>query len=115
MEATLSGMSFTLPTTCRWSLLIETESNVRYRFELSDGTKVAQDGNQKQITEEEAGAVSRGSYSYVVDGQTITVTWTADENGFQAAGDHLPVAPAVPEYPEHVVKLLDDLRAAGVL
>ena len=86
-----------------------------FRFELSDATKVAQDGNQKQITEEEAGAVSKGSYSYVVDGQTITVTWTADENGFQAAGDHLPVAPAVPEYPEHVVKLLADLKAAGVL
>ena len=86
-----------------------------FRFELSDATKVAQEGNQKQITEEDAGAVSKGSYSYVVDGQTITVNWTADENGYQATGDHLPVAPAVPELPEHVVKLLDDLRAAGVL
>ena len=83
-----------------------------FRFELSDATKVAQDGNQKQITEEDAGAVSRGSYSYVVDGQTITVTWTADENGYQATGDHLPVAPPMPE---HVVQLLADLRAAGAL
>ena len=86
-----------------------------FRFELSDATKVDQEGKQKQITEEAAGAVSKGSYSYVVDGQTITVNWTADENGFQATGAHLPVAPAAPELPEHVIKLLADLKAAGVL
>ncbi len=74
--------------------------------------KVEEAGEQKQIGEEK-GSVSKGSYSYTSpDGVVITVNWVADENGFQATGDHLPTPPPMPE---HVVKLLADLKAAGVL
>lgn len=39
-----------------------------------------------------------GSYSYISpEGQHITVNYVADENGFQAAGDHLPTPPPVPK------------------
>lgn len=72
-------------------------------------------GSQKQVgaKPEERGTVQRGSYSYTApDGTPITVTWVADENGFQATGSHLPVAPPMPD---HVVKMLDDLRASGAL
>ena len=69
-------------------------------------------GSQKLVGEE-PGSVSKGSYSYTApDGTLITVTWIADENGFQATGDHLPTPPPTPE---HVVKLLADLKAAGAL
>ena len=84
-----------------------------YRFEAENGIKVEEAGSLKQITEEDAGTVSRGSYSYVeADGTVISVTWTADEKGFQAKGAHLPVAPPMPE---HVVKMLKDLKAQGRL
>lgn len=42
--------------------------------------------------------VQSGSYSYISpDGTVISVQWFADENGFQAFGDHLPTPPPIPE------------------
>ena len=81
-------------------------------FEIDDGTRVVENGEQKQVTAEDAGTVSRGQYTFVVDGQRFTVNWIADENGFQPSGDHLPTPPPTPD---HVVKLLEDLRLAGQL
>ena len=59
------------------------------RFETEDKIKVEESGSQKQIGDE-SGTVAQGSYSFEHDGVTYTVTWVADENGFQATGDHLP-------------------------
>merc|ERR1711872_220602 len=85
-----------------------------FSYETENGISVSESGVQKQIGDkpEEAGTVSQGKYSYPEDSVTYTVTWVADENGFQAKGDHLPTPPPMPE---HVVKLLNDLRAAGQL
>merc|ERR1712126_648366 len=71
-------------------------------YESENGIIVSESGVQKQIGDkpEEAGTVSQGKYSYPED----SVTWVADENGFQAKGDHLPTPPPMPE---HVVKLLN--------
>merc|ERR1712131_259423 len=86
-----------------------------YNFEAANGIKMSEEGEQKHFgdkLEEGYGSVARGAYSYEMDGVTYTVNWVADENGFQPTGDHLPVAPPMPEY---VVKMLADLRAAGKL
>merc|ERR1711911_554223 len=85
-----------------------------YSYETGNGIVLKEEGEQKLIGDkpEEVGSVSRGSYSYDLEGVTYTVIWDADENGFQPTGAHLPVAPAMPE---HVVKLLADLKAAGQL
>ncbi|KRK01274.1 larval cuticle protein 65Ag1 [Drosophila yakuba] len=67
-----------------------------YKFgsELSDGTKKDEEGQLKNVGSEQEAIVVHGSYSYVADdGQTYTVTYVADENGFQPQGAHLPVAP----------------------
>ena len=86
-----------------------------HSYESADGTKVSESGNQKQVgpKPEDIGTVSKGSYSFTnPDGVVLTVNWVADENGFQATGDHLPTPPPMPE---HVVKMLADLKAAGLL
>merc|ERR1712071_629054 len=91
------------------------DGSYSFAFESEDGVKVEESGSQKQIgeTPKESGTVSKGSYSFSdADGVVLTVNWVADENGFQATGDHLPTPPPMPE---HVVKLLADLKAAGVL
>ena len=82
-----------------------------FSYEAENGISVSESGVQKQIGEE-SGTVSQGRFSYPEDSKTYTITWVADENGFQATGDHLPTPPPMPE---HVVKMLADLAAAGKL
>lgn len=62
---------------------------------------------------EEAGDVrgdgtrAHGSYSFTLpDGQHVSVSYTADENGFVAQGSHLP------EIPEAIRKALEENAAA---
>ncbi|KRT85053.1 Insect cuticle protein [Oryctes borbonicus] len=57
--------------------------------------------------------VQQGSYTYTApDGQIITVTYTADEKGFQATGDHLPTPPPVsPEVQKGLDLIYAGIRA----
>merc|ERR1711911_499650 len=49
----------------------------------------------------DAGNAVRGSYSHTdAEGNTYTINYVADENGYRAEGEHLPVAPEVPAVPE---------------
>lgn len=65
-------------------------------YESGNGIKVQEQGTQQEA-EEGPGSAVQGSFSYEgTDGQLITITYTADANGFQAQGDHLPTAPPIP-------------------
>lgn len=56
-----------------------------------------QEQGTQQEAEEGPGSAVQGSYSYTdADGKVITITYTADANGFRAMGDHLPTAPPIP-------------------
>lgn len=60
---------------------------------------------------EEGSLQVSGSYSYVGDdGQTYTVTYTADENGYHAEGAHLPTPPPIPEAILKSLQLNDGVR-----
>ncbi|XP_037939092.1 larval cuticle protein 65Ag1 [Teleopsis dalmanni] len=66
-----------------------------YKFivETSDGKTHQEEGQLKDAGTDHEAIVVRGSYSYVGDdGVTYTVTYLADENGFQPEGAHLPHA-----------------------
>ncbi|GLV39276.1 Cuticular protein 49Af [Carabus blaptoides fortunei] len=77
---------------------IEPDGSYHYNFETADGTKAEQAGTLKVFDKEHAGQAVNGRVSYQGDdGKTYTLTYTADENGFQPQGDHIPVAPPVPE------------------
>lgn len=65
-----------------------------YRYETSDGTSAQEEGQLQNAGSENEAISVRGQYSFVgTDGVTYTVTYIADENGFQPQGAHLPKAP----------------------
>merc|ERR1712137_1258578 len=80
----------------RQSMDVDESGRYTHSFETENGIKVDESGANKQIDAENAGMASRGSYTYA-------------ENGFQPSGAHLPVAPALPESPQHVKDLLKTL------
>jgi len=86
------------------------DGTFRWATELSDGTKQEQSGYIKPGDDpENAIQVMQGSYSYYSpEGELISVTYIADENGFQPQGDHLPTPPPIPEA---IQKALDIIYA----
>ncbi|XP_050301152.1 pupal cuticle protein 20-like [Anthonomus grandis grandis] len=56
------------------------------------------------------GTKARGSFSYSdADGQQVSISYTADENGFVPQGAHIPTPPAIPEA---ILKGLEESAAA---
>merc|ERR1712105_63848 len=70
-------------------------------FEADNGISFQLSGQQG----EDGGAHMQGSYTYIVDGEAVPLTFVANEGGFQAESSLLPVAPAFPhEIPEFVLE-----------
>ncbi|KAH8239972.1 hypothetical protein KR032_009861, partial [Drosophila birchii] len=70
--------------------LKQEDGSYNYQFETSNG-----------IAQQEQGVggyyASGSSQYYTPEGQLIQLTYTADENGFQPQGEHLPTPPPIPE------------------
>ncbi|XP_075971209.1 flexible cuticle protein 12-like [Anticarsia gemmatalis] len=65
-----------------------------YAYETSNGISHSEQGQVTNAGSENEAIAVRGQFSYTgPDGQIYTVTYIADENGFQPQGAHLPVAP----------------------
>ncbi|XP_077288011.1 endocuticle structural protein SgAbd-6-like [Arctopsyche grandis] len=66
----------------------------KFAYETSDGTSRQEQAELKNAGTENEALVVRGTISWIApDGQKYTLTYVADENGFQPQGDHLPKAP----------------------
>ncbi|CAL8103560.1 unnamed protein product [Orchesella dallaii] len=74
--------------------VMEHDSHGTFRLETvsGDGTTYNKEGQLKDLGSKEGMVqVMKGSYSFNGDdGKVYKVDWKADENGFQASGDHLP-------------------------
>ncbi|KAI5631305.1 insect cuticle protein domain-containing protein [Phthorimaea operculella] len=73
------------------------QDGFNYNYETSNNIKAEATGELKQIGDTSA-IVVRGQYSYTgADGVPVVVTYIADENGYRAESDAIPVGPAIPE------------------
>ncbi|KAI8040243.1 pupal cuticle protein Edg-78E [Drosophila gunungcola] len=67
----------------------DAEGNYNYAYETSNGIQVQEAGNANGVS---------GSSSFIApDGTPISLSYVADENGFQPQGAHLPTPPPIPE------------------
>ncbi|XP_038222976.1 flexible cuticle protein 12-like [Zerene cesonia] len=65
-----------------------------YKLRTSNGINLAEDAVVKNEGSENEALEVRGQFSYPgADGVIYTVTYVANENGFQASGAHLPQPP----------------------
>ncbi|KAH8380058.1 hypothetical protein KR009_008684, partial [Drosophila setifemur] len=63
----------------------------KFSYKLSDGTIRTEEGTVNNAGQENESISIRGSVSWVApDGVTYSISFVADENGFQPVGDHLP-------------------------
>lgn len=77
---------------------VSPDGQYHYSFESGNGIKAQQDGELKVFDKDVAAEVVHGGFEYKGDdGQVYSISYTADENGYQPQGAHLPVAPPVPE------------------
>lgn len=62
-----------------------------FSFQTSDGKSVSAEGQLKNLGTEGEAIEVRGQYSYIGDdGVTYTITYIANELGYQPQGAHIP-------------------------
>lgn len=60
-------------------------------FKTSDGSHREERAEVKNPGSKDESMIVQGSYTFIgTDGNTYTVNYIADENGYRASGDHLP-------------------------
>ncbi|CAB3364637.1 Hypothetical predicted protein [Cloeon dipterum] len=89
------------------------DGSYKFGYETANGIQADESGYVKPIQSDDPentqAQVAEGSYSYTGDdGQRYTVTYVADENGFQAQGEHLPTPPPIPPA---IQRALDYIRS----
>ncbi|XP_041985056.1 trithorax group protein osa-like [Aricia agestis] len=77
-----------------------------YSYETSNGISAGESGVATN------GVMAQGGFSYTGDdGKPYSITYTADENGFQPQGEHLPTPHPIPE--EILKSIEENARAAA--
>jgi hypothetical protein len=82
--------------------------NCRCSYETGNGISAREEGFLKNAGNPETEAqVAQGQFSYTGDdGIPISLTYTADENGFVAQGAHLPTPPPIPPAIQRALEFL---------
>ncbi|XP_050301337.1 endocuticle structural glycoprotein SgAbd-2-like [Anthonomus grandis grandis] len=83
----------------------EGEGTYSYNYESANTITAQEQGDVRGD-----GTKAHGSYSFILpNGEHVSVTYTADQNGFVAEGSHIPTPPPVPEA---ILRALEENAAA---
>lgn len=74
------------------------DGSYSYNYETGNGIQAQEQGQLVKISKDEDAIHVQGAFSYSDDnGTPVSLNYIADENGFHPQGEHLPVAPPVPD------------------
>ncbi|KFB43824.1 AGAP006012-PA-like protein [Anopheles sinensis] len=75
------------------------DGSYKFAYESANGIVAQEEGFVKNAGQKDHEVqVAHGSFSYTdPHGHPVSVSYVADENGFQAKGEHLPTPPPVPQ------------------
>ncbi|CAG9786058.1 unnamed protein product [Diatraea saccharalis] len=74
------------------------DGTYNFNYETGNGISAHESGAPRAPGPEGNAVTAEGGFSYrAPDGQQISITYTADENGFHPVGPHLPTPPPIPE------------------
>ncbi|CAB3221323.1 unnamed protein product [Arctia plantaginis] len=78
---------------------INPDGSYQYSYETGNGIAAQEQGSLRSAgPNSEPAIAAQGSFSYTsLEGIPISLSYVADENGFQPQGDHLPTPPPIPE------------------
>lgn len=69
-----------------------------YRYETENGISAEETGKLANVGTKDEALRARGFYKYTgPDNTPYSISYTADENGFVAAGNHIPTPVPLPE------------------
>ncbi|XP_021937273.1 endocuticle structural glycoprotein SgAbd-4-like [Zootermopsis nevadensis] len=88
--------------------IINPDGSYSYSYETGNGISAREEGFLKNAGNPETEAqVAQGQFSYIGDdGIPISLTYTADENGFVPQGAHLPTPPPIPPAIQRALQFL---------
>ncbi|XP_032520081.1 pupal cuticle protein 20-like isoform X2 [Danaus plexippus] len=74
------------------------DGSYSFSYDTPNGISARESGSPRAPGPEGPAVTAEGAFSYrAPDGQQISLTYTADENGFHPSGSHLPTPPPIPE------------------
>ncbi|CAG9786061.1 unnamed protein product [Diatraea saccharalis] len=74
------------------------DGTYRYSYDTPTGISAHESGSPRAAGPEGPAVTAEGGFSFrAPDGQQISLTYTADENGFHPTGSHIPTPPPISE------------------
>ncbi|KAL4717963.1 hypothetical protein ACJJTC_013002 [Scirpophaga incertulas] len=74
------------------------DGNYRFSYDTPTGISAHENGSPRAQGPDGPAVTAEGGFSFrTPEGQQVSLTYTADENGFHPVGSHLPTPPPIPE------------------
>ncbi|CAH0602319.1 unnamed protein product [Chrysodeixis includens] len=85
------------------------EGEYQYSYETDNGISASETGRLVNAGQENAAEVAQGEASWTSpEGDKISLSYIADENGYQPQGSHLPTPPPIPEAILRAIQYIKD-------